>query len=331
MGKMSNVVSSITGFITNASTKGKILLALIFLVFLAFAGLLGFQMFDYTQSNPNFCVSCHLMQESFDAWAGSVHTDINCHECHHLSVKELNGLMVSFIFHRPTEVPERHGKVIVPWKYCIKCHWEEDEKYPEAPKINESKLHAKHYFTEQIECSKCHGYIVHQFKPEERFCEKCHTGIEVHGTGMVELACLNCHTDRTADLRPDRDKCLYCHGSESDREKLVAEGRVDLRAYEPPKEAVEQATKIAVPKDAPMQFFCYECHKPHEKVRPTWGDCLECHRNIQSAGAHKLHINQMGMTCGQCHKPHQWVVTEAQAKKDCTTCHSYRNPMNFIK
>ena len=37
-------------------------------------------------------------------------TMINCHDCHHLSVKELNGLLISFVLKRPTVVPEAGDK-----------------------------------------------------------------------------------------------------------------------------------------------------------------------------------------------------------------------------
>jgi len=44
-----------------------------------------------------------------------------------------------------------------------------------------------------------------------------------------------------------------------------------------------------------MQFYCYECHKPHQKARPDWNDCLKCHSDIPDKGRHKLHIETVGM------------------------------------
>lgn len=310
--------------------KAKMIIAVLSLIIITGGGLVSYRFYDFTQNNPKFCVSCHLMQEAFDQWAGSVHKGINCHDCHHLSVPEMNNLLVSFVLHRPDKVPDRHGKIIVPWRYCIKCHWEQEEEFSSAPRINQSRMHAKHYFMEQIECSKCHGYILHEFTPEERFCMKCHQGKSVHGTGMEELACLNCHTDRTPDLRPGRNKCLFCHGGESVREQLLVEGTIDVTHYTPSQETIEKAIKINVPKDAPMQFHCYACHKPHKEVRPDWGNCLDCHRNIPQVGKHDIHINIVGMQCKQCHKPHSWKVTKESAKKYCTICHEYRKPSDFI-
>jgi hypothetical protein len=312
------------------SLKAKLIIAVLSLVIVVGGGVIAFKFYDFTQNNPKFCVSCHLMQPAFDKWSQSVHNKVNCHDCHHLSIADQNKLLVTFVLKRPESVPPRHGEVIVPWKYCVKCHWEKEDKFSGAPLINNSTMHAKHYFMEQIECSKCHGYKVHEFRPEARFCVKCHQGKEVHGTGMENLACLNCHTDRTADLRPGRAKCLYCHGDEADRDKLVAGGTLDVTHYKPSEQKVKAAIKINVPKDAPMQFNCYQCHKPHTKVRPDWGDCLNCHRNITKVGKHNIHINVLGMECQQCHKPHAWTVTEKSARKDCVLCHEYRKPSDFI-
>ncbi len=311
--------------------KGKILVALLLLVIIIGGGVVAFKFYDFTQNNPKFCISCHLMKPAYEKWQKSEHAGINCHECHHLSIPEQNKLLINFVLHRPKTVPPRHGKVIVPWKYCVKCHWETNEKYPNAKKINNSPMHAKHYFMEQIECSKCHGYIVHEFTPEPRFCVRCHKGKEVHGEGMQGLACLNCHTDRTVDLRPGRKKCLFCHGDTSVRMELLADKTLDVTHYQPSEEVIKKAIKINVPKDAPMQFYCYRCHKPHEKVRPDYGTCLSCHPQIPNVGKHKLHVQSMGLQCTDCHKPHAWRVSRKQAKTTCTQCHEYRDPLKFIK
>ncbi|HXX54423.1 MAG TPA: NapC/NirT family cytochrome c [Thermodesulfovibrionales bacterium] len=310
--------------------KAKILIAVLLLILLVGAGYGSFRFYDFTQNNPKFCVSCHLMKTSFEAWEKSEHRNINCHECHHLSIEEMNKLLINFVLKRPTAVPERHGKIIVPWKFCIRCHWEKDPRYPNAVMINKSTLHAKHVFIEQEECSKCHGYIVHKFTPEAHFCIRCHQGKVVHGEGMGELACLNCHTDRTTDLKPGRKKCLFCHGTENVRKELIADASMDVKHFQPSQATIAKAIKINVPSDAPMQFACYTCHHPHAKARPEWGDCLSCHRNIPSVGKHSIHLKVVGMQCKECHKPHSWRVTSESAKKECIKCHEYKEPKQFI-
>jgi nitrate reductase cytochrome c-type subunit len=147
---------------------------------------------------------------------------------------------------------------------------------------------------------------------------------------MGELACLNCHTDRTTDLRPGRKKCLFCHGTDEVRKELVADGSMDVKHFQPSQATIKKAVKINVPSDAPMQFACYTCHHPHQKARPEWGDCLNCHKNIPDVGKHTIHIKVAGMQCKECHKPHSWRVTGESAKKDCVKCHEYKEPKHFI-
>jgi nitrate reductase cytochrome c-type subunit len=318
-------------FSVGLSRRAKIIMAIIILFFLVGTGLAGYKLNHYFEHNPNACMVCHVHDYANIAWKESVHKDVTCKECHLATKKEQVTQLYRFVFLGQKTVEPRHGEVIVGWKVCFQCHWEGDKRYPKAPMVNRSRYHAKHVFMEKVECSKCHGYVVHNFLPEERFCVSCHADREVHGTGMEKLACINCHTDRTPILRPDREKCLYCHGSESIRKKLIAEGTIDVKYFQPSPQVINKATKISVPSDAPMQFFCYECHKPHKKVKPDWGDCLtRCHSDQMGVGKHELHVKGMNMKCVDCHKPHMWRVSEAQAKKDCVKCHEYKDPKKFI-
>jgi len=295
----------------------------------------AYKTYDFTQNNPKFCMGCHLMQTAYESWSTSEHKTVNCHDCHHLAIPELNNLLISFVFKRPTSVPARHKEdVIVNQKHCNQCHTE-----GKAKKINKSRFHARHVYMEQIECTQCHGDVkpnksgLHHFLPTERFCAKCHKGKEVHGVGMGGIACLNCHTDRTTDLKPARMKCLYCHGADDKtRKRLRAEGSLDVTHFAPNAAIIKKAVKIEVNEKSHMQFFCYECHKPHTagKMKPKTEDCLmKCHSSEPLVGKHSVHL-AMGMNCKDCHKPHTWVVTEASAKKDCVACHEFRSPKSFL-
>jgi len=316
------------------SLKAKLLITGLILVIMLGGGFVSYKFYDFTQNNPKFCVGCHLMQPAYDSWAQSEHKQLNCHDCHHLSIAEQNQLLVSFVMKRPTSVPERHkDHVIVSQKYCDQCHTE-----GKAKRINKSLFHAKHVYMEQLECTQCHGEVkadksgLHHFLPTEKFCQKCHPAKAVHGEGMGGLACLNCHTDRTKDLRPGRLKCLYCHSTDQNiRKQLIADATMDVRFFAPDAATIRKATKIVFDEKAPMQFYCYECHKPHTpgKVKPKSEECLRCHAGVPKLGKHKVHLNN-DMQCKDCHKPHVWRVTESSAKKACTACHEYRSPKAFI-
>jgi nitrate reductase cytochrome c-type subunit len=317
-------------FSTGLSNKAKIIIISVLFIFSLGTLYAAYKVNDYFENNPNACSTCHVHDKANKAWVTSEHSGINCHECHHSTKIDQMRQLYQFVVLGHNKVSPRHGEVIVPWKLCFSCHWERNEKYPKAPDISRSRYHAKHVFIERIECTKCHGYRTHQFSLEERYCLTCHKGKEVHGTGMEKLACLNCHTDRTSDLRPGRKKCLFCHGDESVRKELLADATLDVTHYQPDQKTINKAIKIVVPEKAPMQFDCYQCHKPHKSSRPDWGNCLSCHENIINVGKHNTHVQVMGMKCKQCHKPHIWRVSAEQAKKDCVTCHEYREPKSFI-
>ncbi len=314
--------------------SGKIIIAFLILtvvlVVLVSIGFASLRFFDFTQNNPKFCASCHLMKTAFDVWEKSEHRAVNCHDCHHLSIIEANMLFIHVILHSPTSVTPRHGKVIVGWDFCMKCHWNRDERFPKAPNINMSNIHSRHVFMQQIQCSNCHGYVLHEFLPEEKFCIKCHEDRAVHGAGMEKLACLNCHSDTTKGLEPERKKCLYCHGTDEDRKKLVEEGSIDVKYTFVSEETIKKSVKIDVPKGAPMQFPCSECHNPHGKVKPDQGDCIKCHKEIPGSGRHQIHVQVSGMQCLVCHKPHSWGLSPAAAKVECSKCHEYRDPKRFV-
>ncbi|MBF0328497.1 MAG: cytochrome c3 family protein [Nitrospirae bacterium] len=313
------------------SPKARILYAIGTITVLGVMAIVGYKVNEFGEQNPKACLMCHVHDAAQEAWSKSKHAKVNCHDCHHASKAQQITQMIKFAFMGQKSVPARHGEVIVPWKLCMNCHWERDPRYPEAMAVNRSPYHAKHVFIEKIECSKCHGYRVHQFPPEERFCLSCHKDKEVHGVGMESLACLNCHTDRTKDLRPGRNKCLYCHGSDKVRKELDNDPTIDVKYFKPKPEVIKKADKINIPANAPMQFPCYTCHKPHGKVKLDWGECLtKCHNDQLNVGKHMIHVKGMNMKCIDCHKQHAWRVSPEQAKKDCAKCHEYKDPMKFI-
>lgn len=316
------------------SPKAKVTLSIVMVIVVVVGSVVAYKLWDYKENNPRFCVTCHLMDDAFEKWEVSSHKDINCHECHHLSLIEQNKLLITLVLHNPQEVPERHGKVIVPWKYCTKCHVEGNEKFPSAPNVGVSAFHKKHFDQAKLECTKCHGYKLHEFAAEPKFCVGCHPDNEpVHG--MPELACLNCHNDKSENLIPGRDACLLCHGDEAQRTAITADlDNNNINYIKPTEEEVAKASKMATfPAEGAMAFECNKCHNPHGKIKLTIGseDCSTCHEGAGKKGQHQTHIG-MGLTCKQCHKPHKWTVTKEMAKSAfCTQCHGVNDPAKFLK
>jgi len=331
----------ITWFSQDISSKSRAIIISGLLVFSLAMIFVAYKINNYFENDPNACFACHVHDDANKQWARSEHAGINCHECHHSSKKDQVVQMYRFAFLGQRAVAPRHGEIIVPRTLCLRCHWERDDKFPNAPDIGRSRYHAKHVFNEKIECTKCHGYRTHKFTMEERYCLTCHKDKEFrpHGTTdkphakvpMGDFPCLNCHTDRTRDLKPGRLKCLFCHGESSVRKQLIADRTLDVTHFRPSEETISKAIKINIPENAAMKFDCNTCHNPHLRARPDWANCtVKCHQNVPHTGKHDIHL-QMNLTCKNCHKPHLWKITPDQAKKECVTCHEYKDPKLFLK
>ncbi len=339
---------------------------------LVVAGVVGYVAYDYTQNDPKFCITCHdVMIESYEKWEKSEHAEVNCHACHHLSPEEAINYGIHLMRGLPDKVPPRpEGKIIVPSTYCMKCHWEEEKKEhaedlqvkdildkdithiviqvgqkvrtflakpgPEGNNVASSRFHAIHYFNEQTECMICHGHKeLHVFTAAPEDCLDCHENQQekAHTAKEVELECLNCHTDRTTNLNPDREKCLFCHGEDDVlKQHLVNAGTIDVKYHQPSEEIVANAPKIHLPDSAPMQQFnCDTCHQPHQEEAAASKDtCISCHPRIEQVGQHTLHLNFVQGDCLKCHQPHSWTMSEEQAQEQCATCHDYKAPMTFL-
>lgn len=338
-------------------------------VVLASASVVGYKAYNYTQKDPKFCTTCHeIMIESYDAWEVSVHKEVNCHACHHLTPEEAINYGIHFVKGMPKKIPPRpEGKIIAPSSDCMDCHWNEKkgdiihvsgerdlthwvletgqkvraflhENGPDGENIASSRFHAIHFFNGQNECMTCHGKKqLHVFAAQPEDCLDCHENQleQVHVAKGVELTCLNCHTDRTTDLKPDREKCLACHAEgDAVRQELLAAGTMDVKFDQASEELIAKAAKIHLPEKAPMETLaCATCHTAHQKeeTMPIADTCISCHPSIKDVGQHASHLNFVGGDCTQCHQPHSWTMTEEQAQKDCAKCHQYYEPVQFIQ
>jgi hypothetical protein len=267
---------------------------------------------DYMENDPTFCNQCHVMESAFNAWKQSVHGGINCHECHHATTADKNKMLLQTIFLAPEEVTDPYvktkGTVNVPFETCVKCHWRKNPEYPNAPKINRSMGHALHVYVQEIECAQCHAsQSLHGFPARMGLCLNCHQGQVdyLHGSAAGEpvVNCLSCHTDKTRDIKPNRQTCLACHkqfGPNPDEQQAL------------------------------MHMQCSICHKPHdpERTKPKPEVCLGCHKAIGEQDIHALHLDAVG-NCTDCHRAHHWRLTAAEVKETCGNCHEPRSPEPF--
>jgi len=256
----------------------------IILSIVSFGGYQFAQLYDYMENDPNFCQSCHVMEESWNRWATSVHKEVGCHSCHLQSWFTSAKLLISFVS-RSYERVEKHAVVID--KACKKCHEGGD---PKGIQVAATAGHYVHAEKQNIACVKCHSVSLHRFEPPGPICNVCHEDKHVEVEGMAAMHCTACHMylAEADQLLPLRKSCLDCHRA------LTGPG-------------------VDWPPDAPMQYPCGDCHQPHKQAGPIV-DCLSCHsvEGMHSEGTHSV------ASCLACHKPHDWVVTQ---RETCMTCH----------
>jgi nitrate/TMAO reductase-like tetraheme cytochrome c subunit len=276
----------ITGFV----------LALILIV-AVLGAVVGYRYYSYTQDDPHYCASCHLMKDAYTAWQKGKHRDVICQTCHQLSMLEQNKLLTAYVLMSNKPLSQTHGRE-KPWKACRECHMNETTQG--SLTLNKSFGHARHVFMQKVDCSVCHKGTVHDFHPNENACMECHKDKGVHGVGMEAFSCLKCHSfaEKTPSMVP-KDRCVKCH--------------------------------TTVQRKGPMAgLLCHQCHKPHGRIKPGAESCLgQCHGNEASVGQHGLHMEK-GLKCLDCHKAHSWVVGRERAKKLCSRCHSSKDPGLFV-
>jgi hypothetical protein len=242
----------------------------------------------YVDSDPGLCAHCHRASPEFAVWTKGSHRSVACQRCHHATPEEGLAMLRAFLAGKSPDGAKPHARVEV--GACAACHLSHD---PQWKQIEGSRGHQLHVGGQHIACVTCHAAGVHGFEPVVTSCKACHGEHAVRATGMAKLHCFACHNFLTEDpgLRPTRRDCLRCHR---------AEGVVPARFAD----------------DAPMQFDCGECHKPHARsAEEERAACSGCHRQMQRAGLHALGGHR---TCSECHVPHVWRTDEATG---CVRCH----------
>jgi hypothetical protein len=242
----------------------------------------------YVDTDPGLCAHCHRASPEFALWNKGSHRSVACQRCHHSTPEEGLAMLRAFLAGKSPDGTKPHARVEV--GACAACHLSHD---PQWPQIEASRGHRIHAVERKIECVKCHAAGVHGFEPVVASCKGCHGGHTVRESGMQQLHCFACHNFLSSDpgLRPTRRDCLRCHR---------AEGVLPARFAD----------------DAPMQFDCGNCHKPHAKsAAEEMVACSTCHTQMPRAGLHALEGHA---SCRDCHKEHLWRTEP----KGCMRCHA---------
>ena len=244
--------------------------------------------YDYTQNNPKFCTTCHLMNSAYETWDQSAMHDLNCHECHESDMVESLGHVVEVL----TKNPQQVTKITeVDNELCEHCHVSND---PQWLQVVNTEGHKVHFFDKPQPpyCIDCHGLRLHVFEPPEEICKECHEKSLTMGTPTMEIHCIVCHEFTTALLLPEREDCVNCH--DFARLQTIME------------ESYHKNTQVDID--------CRSCHNPH--IENAYIDCTNCH----DQSGYGLHDKTVHSDCKICHAPHR----DTDMRDNCLTCHRDR-------
>jgi nitrate/TMAO reductase-like tetraheme cytochrome c subunit len=286
-------------------------------VFLITGAAMGAYLWNYMQHDNDFCNSCHVMNEPFERFQTSEHSELKCHDCHQQSIFASARQLYLWVEDRPEEIGD-HAPV--PIGICAECHITQD---PDSTwqRISATAGHRVHLEADtsalqDVTCVTCHGQEVHSFVPVDQTCGQsgCHDPDKTEVVlgkmaGQTGFHCVMCHQftapvsedvpldTARASLVPELENCRSCH----EMEKVLA-GLVD-------------------PDLDPHDAVCGTCHNPHTQEAPTEAinRCAECH-----APADTLTPFHRGLPagtledCSGCHAPHTFVVEG----DNCVACHA---------
>lgn len=276
-------------------------------------GYYAYRTYDYVQHDNDFCMSCHLMAEPFEAFAESEHQGLSCKACHRPNLIERSQMGLTQIVENPTAISV-HAEV--PNEICSECHVEGD---PERWRIIANTAgHRVHLESEDpvlqgLQCVECHSTSIHEFAPIDRTCAQsgCHEDNVIQLGEMSDLTihCAACHTfvapvgteesllgtPEDAAILPDYEECLSCH---------------------------VMRTLVELPDPDPHDGGCALCHNPHEQTEPAQAaqSCatVGCHDDVRSLTPFHRGLETDVLTeCVSCHQAHDFAVDGS----DCALCH----------
>jgi hypothetical protein len=154
------------------------------IVVLAVLGLGGVAVIHQSDTNPNFCGLCHIMQPNVTSYLSSNHLDavhqqagVQCKDCHDYPVTAEVASGVKFILGNYAVTPQGE---LLKRKYddqmCLKCHVSNDHQAIATDYLPRNP-HNSHWGV--LPCNSCHFSHVAQFD----YCSQCH---ENGGQRMIE-------------------------------------------------------------------------------------------------------------------------------------------------
>lgn len=235
---------------------------------------------------------------------------------------------------------------------CLACHEEKGKG-----KAIHSAIQAGCTSCHEIRVNKDATYVKLTKSTSGALCITCHTdknAADIHGKVHAPAVrdCIKCHDPHTSDnknqlLKPtsgaskDDNICLSCHNKgvnvpkDGSRHAALDMGCETCHVTHKTGERGKQEFDYHLTKSTPM--LCLDCHdakdanliKAHEGQPFGNANCIQCHDPHQSARpklmqafVHNPFENKMCDSCHAAPKDGKVVLTQADAKSVCVTCHS---------
>ena len=256
-------------------------------------------------SSSAYCGSCKATEPAAEAWAGSVHSDVDCVDCHiapgawnqiEWRTQEWLNIWADYLNVPQTDQPgERPGD-----ENCTPCH----DVSAIGDEHDTVRLpHERHVGISGLVCADCHDKVSHGERAE---------------AGKVSMSvCGMCHEQETA-----ASQCDFCH--------LTPQTPADPH----PADYIETHGEEALTDDSAClrchhnpEAFCDECH-----ARPTSdhfsGTWRYTHKTVAEQDRNGcLGCHDEDTFCEQCHRvshPEDWLQSHravADGGGSCLTCH----------
>lgn len=292
---------------------------------------------SYT-SRPEFCATCHEMQNAYKTWQESSHRKVNCVACHiepgllNLFKEKIFTGSKDIYYHfagtykKPINAKSRLAKEQITTRVCTQCHSPEKRKFTSSRNVAiDHEIHLKN----NVRCTYCHNRVAHKPQPKQKDFLKM--------TG-----CFRCHGLRKAARAPGR--CSTCHPPDFER-KPRSHRATD---WAPPSPAlvvagtISQHAKMAKPDLSYCQMchieqkLCTPCHETKMPHQRPWGDrhgrTVVAVSNNENSQLFCRRCHELEKFCGKCHKgvifphPSPWAPIHGKLAKatntaPCDTCH----------
>jgi nitrate/TMAO reductase-like tetraheme cytochrome c subunit len=153
----------------------------ILLVLVIAIGAASWYTIHLSDTNPQFCATCHLMKEYVDSYTSSTHLDhlhaqatIQCKQCHDYPLASEISSGIKYITGNYT-VPLAYTK-IGNKEFCLKCHGSYDKLAEYTANYDPDSGRNPHQsHNGELDCYNCHK----SHGQSQLYCTQCHSDIKI--------------------------------------------------------------------------------------------------------------------------------------------------------